>query len=480
MGGLPFLAYNKITNRVMGECIFRAIIHVLTSHGNIYMTKDVFMHQYRTCFGCPEFNGQSLSYDHGLMEAKIIKKFVELATVHGKNWYRLKPAYIQKYTTLPVGPSSYFSEENLDELPPISPLDPIVVKQMVRDANHDFINLAMRFVALCPSDFDTGLPFEDMRRFLPVFYMELHPQPTLPAGVPANFERMDVNTFNGLLVSAAVETGMEQKDARRRLERNSKIVLTALEAERQQALEAYWGVMEPLVRTTAPSLLPPPPPPPPLPQNSTPPPSPPPPPGSDHPMLPRPMSPVTISDDEGDAMDLEEPGPLTSSGNGPYGHDVQSVSSGSEPSSPKSREMATPSDVASQMTSRSAPRVRARKVTQERFAPYHAATNRDLAARDRALALEPRMDALSDSLPVPLLPSLETLSLKPLKQRRAVILSGPRLPRTEGGHPVPALAPGLPQSRTEILKRRREALDKIVEFTWRLPMKIAGPAERLS
>ena len=197
-------------------------------------------------------------------------------------------------------------------------------------------------------------------------------------------------------------------------------------------------------------------------------------------LVARPMSPVTISDDEGDAMDLEEPSSPTSLGNNAYRHDVQSVSSGSEPPSPRSSEMLISGNAEGPRTSRPAPTVRARKVTQERFAPYHAATTRNQAVRGRALALEPRMDALSGSLPVPLLPSLETLSLKPLKQRRAVILSGPRLPRTESGNPVPALTPGLPQSRTEILKRRREALDKILEYTWRLPMKMAGPAERWS
>ncbi|KAF9956146.1 hypothetical protein BGZ72_002971 [Mortierella alpina] len=473
MGGFPFLAYSKITNRVMGECIFRAILHVLSSFGNCFVTKDVFMHQYRTCFGCPEFNGQILSYDGGLLDAKIIKKFVESSTIGGKNWYRLKPSFIQKYTALPAGPSRCISEEDLDEMVPSSPLDPAVVKQMVKDASHDFINMAMRFVALCPSDFDAGLPFQDMRRFLPVFYMELHPQPAIPADAPAKFEKMDADTFNRYLVTAAVETGMEQKNARKKLEKNSKVVLTALEAERQTELEAYWGPMESPTPTKAPLLIPPPPPPP---QNSALP-SPPPPSDGDHPMLvARPMSPVTISDDEDDAMDLEEPSPPTSLGNNAYRHDVQSVSSGSEPPSPRSSEMLISGNAEGPRTSRPTPTARTRKVTQERFAPYHAATTRNQAVKDRA----PRMDALSGSLPVPLLPSLETLSLKPLKQRRAVILSGPRLPRTESGNPVPALAPGLPQSRTEILKRRREALDKILEYTWRLPMKMAGPAERWS
>ncbi|KAF9570450.1 hypothetical protein EC968_001786 [Mortierella alpina] len=483
MGGLPFLAYNKITYKVMGECIFRAIIHVLASHGNVYMTKDAFMHQYRTCFGCPELNGYPLFYDQGLLNAKIIKKYLENITVKKTNWYRLKPAFLLKYTTLPpADPNRVFSAENLDELPPSLPLDPTVIKQMVRDASHDFINMAMRFVAFCPSDFDAGLPFQDMRRYLPVFYMELHPQPGLPAGLPLDFERVDEKTFNGYLVSAAVDTGMTQRAARKKLERFSQVVLTALETERQTELEAYWGPMAPAVPTTTPSLIPPPPASPP-PQDAVPPPPPPPPPSSqDHAMIPRPMSPVTISDDEGDAMDLEEPSPLTSSGNGIHRHDVQSVSSGSEPSSPRSEETEVPTanGVVGRRASRSAPTGRARKVIQERFAPYQAATSRNLAVRDRASALEPRIDALGGLLPVPLLPSLETLSMKPLRPRRAVILSGPRLPRTEDGNPVPALTPGLPQSRTEILKRRREALDKIVEYAWRLPMKIAAPAERLS
>ncbi|KAF9958557.1 hypothetical protein BGZ70_009148 [Mortierella alpina] len=467
MGGHPFLAYNKISNKVMGECIFRAIIHVFTSHGNIYMNKAVFMHQYRTCFGCPEFNGQLLACDAGLLDSKIIKKFLDMVTLRGTNWYRLKPAYIQKYTALPASASDYFSEERLDELPLYSPLDPTVVKQMVRDVHIDFMNIAMRFAKFCPSDFDAGLPFQDMRRFLPVFYMELHPEPALPAGVPANIEWLNPNTFNAYLVSAAVDAGMGQKSARRKLDKPSKVVLKALEDERQAELVEYWGPMEPAVNTAAPSLIPPPPPTPPPIQDSAP--APPPPPSSlDHPMMQRPMSPVTISDDDGDAMDLEEPSPRTSSGDGTYRHDVQCLSSGSEPSSPVSREIPT---------SGSAPRVKTRKVTQERFAPYHGASGRNRAS---ASELEPRMDASSGSLPVPLLPSLETLNLKPLRQRRAVILSGPRLPRTERGNPVPALTPGLPQSRTEILKRRREALDKILEYTWRLPMKIAQPAERLS
>ncbi|KAG9325476.1 hypothetical protein KVV02_007507 [Mortierella alpina] len=490
MGGYPFLLYNKVSNKVMGECILRAIIHVLTSHGNIFMTREVFMHQYRTCFGCPAFNGRHLSYDDGLLDAKMVRKFVDLATIRNRNWYRFNPAYIQKYTTLPADTSAFVSEENLDAMPPSSPLDPTVVKQMVRDAESSLINLALRYPAFCPSDFDAGLPFQDMRRFLPIFYMELHPQPALPDRLPATLERMDLDTFNSLLVSAILDskhipqteyipkTARTAKTARRRLERNSQAVLDVLEADRQIELEAYWGPVEPLVPKTAPRLIPPPPPSPP-PQDSAPPP-PPPPSSLDHPMMPRPMSPVAISDDEVDAMDLEEPSPLTA-GNDTFRHDVQSVSSGSEPTSPVSRAMPTPGDVVSQKVSRSAPRVSARRLRQERFVPYQAATSRNLTVRNRAPALEPRMDdALSGPLPVPLLPSLEMLSLEPLRQRRAVILSGPRLPRTEGGNPVPALAPGLPQSRTEILKRRREALDKILEYAWRLPMKIAGPAERLS
>ncbi|KAG0207697.1 hypothetical protein BGX28_001093 [Mortierella sp. GBA30] len=555
MEGHPFLTYNKISNRVLGELIYRAILHVL-SRNFAFMTKPLIMYLYRTLFGCPELNNKVLEYDAGLFESKIVRKFVESESVQGEMYYRLKPSFVQNYTPLPPLMSAYFGQDNMHALPPSTPLDRRIVKQMVKDYSNDFLNLATSFWVMCPSDLDYIVPLQDFRRYLPVFYMELHPHPMLPERLPKKFMRLHAPLFNELLVTAATATGMDQKAARRKLEVHSVVVLRVLEEERQRDLELYWGSTEatsdgasgavvavthstPNVTKAQTPLMPPvrpvppppplaavfnpgmppapsspvhtgvsvcvPPPPPPLELNHvTPPPPPPtelnqvalspppptlPPSVSDRPAPPTRMSPQSLSDEDDD-MDLDEQGPSGARSSG-----AQSTTSDSGPSSPGSNNAPQNQDVDKEKKIQVNRLCRQRKRReQERYAPYPTMGNKENGGvsssggvSQKGKASGGTMDFIPPSgeftLPRPLLPSLESLNLKPLKPRVAAILNGPRRSTMEATERTATNSTTNIQQRqlmgrTEILNRRRQALDRIIEYTWRLPMKLAKPVER--
>ncbi|KAF9182804.1 hypothetical protein BGZ50_004687 [Haplosporangium sp. Z 11] len=188
--GKSIKAEIRDTRKAAGECIIRGTVYIF-SREYAFMTRPLFMHLYRTLFGCPGLQGTDLSNDCGFLENKMIKTIVEVQVTDNVRYYRLKPTYFEELAkgtvSVPVKPQSqYFALDDKNNLPPITPLNPTLMSRLVQEFDLKFISVAMLFPDLWPSILDERVPaaLQSYRRLLPMFYPELHPSVSHP-GPPA-------------------------------------------------------------------------------------------------------------------------------------------------------------------------------------------------------------------------------------------------------------------------------------------------------
>ncbi|KAF9081628.1 hypothetical protein BGX27_004830, partial [Mortierella sp. AM989] len=89
----PIVINNVQLDRIAGECILRAIIHIL-GFSFVYMANNDFTRSYLTLFGCPKINPQADSFSSELLERRMFSNLLENKTVDGVKVYRLRHSYI--------------------------------------------------------------------------------------------------------------------------------------------------------------------------------------------------------------------------------------------------------------------------------------------------------------------------------------------------------------------------------------------------
>ncbi|KAG0256323.1 hypothetical protein BG011_004628 [Mortierella polycephala] len=188
--GKSIKAEIRDTRKAAGECIVRGAVYIF-SREYAFMTRPLFMHLYRTLFGCPGLQGTDLSNDCGFLENKMIKTIVEVQVTDNVRYYRLKPTYFEELAqgavSVPVKPQSkYFALDDKYNLPPVTPLNPTLMSRLAQEFDVKYISVAMLFPDLWPSVLDERVPIalQYYRRLLPMFYPELHPNVSHP-GPPA-------------------------------------------------------------------------------------------------------------------------------------------------------------------------------------------------------------------------------------------------------------------------------------------------------
>ncbi|KAI8353544.1 hypothetical protein B0O80DRAFT_452485 [Mortierella sp. GBAus27b] len=231
----PIVNDNKISNRAMGECIIRAAVHVL-SRDFAYMTKDLFFNVYRHEFGN---SGADQQHEQAFLSWKALKDIIQGTTTLNDNYYRLNPAYFQDIAVkLGLPPPSvkhddlFCSMSNRVALPPIRPLDPRIVANVITQLESRLINIGSRYEGLLPSRFIHG-PLYDFRHYLTVWHpvrmpkLSDHfvPTPSASGSSPSQ-------TFSQL-IQKAKGSGVQAKNARKALTNHSAKVLAVIEKERQ-------------------------------------------------------------------------------------------------------------------------------------------------------------------------------------------------------------------------------------------------------
>ncbi|KAF9204224.1 hypothetical protein BGZ49_005566 [Haplosporangium sp. Z 27] len=251
----PIVTGNKILRKAAGELILRATVFIL-SRGYAYMSKNLLLQLYRESFGCPRLNNNSSSHtflDHKILGPIIevqlvnnIKYYRLIPTYFEKGGIPDIP--------LPVAYTKpmYYDVDNKAGLPPFHAVSKQSISSLIKDFDTRFINIATSFPDLCPSQLIPDLL--EFHRYLPLWYPELHPSAVVPrdlisvpksSQIPDNLLNFQGDTLPypmfGQLLEKGKGTGMPAKRARILLMRYSVRVLQPLEDERLRRRKELLG-----------------------------------------------------------------------------------------------------------------------------------------------------------------------------------------------------------------------------------------------
>ncbi|KAF9432028.1 hypothetical protein BGZ76_011392 [Entomortierella beljakovae] len=250
-GSTPVISGNKISRRSAGECIVRATFLILNRNSS-FMSKDLFMQCYRQSFGCLDLDGKPYSHDCGFLDSKLISSLIEVRPLNGIKYYRITPGYFHQPTDAQTTPltslpkPTYYSGHNASDLPPVQPIEPRILSKLLSDFDTRFITIATTFPHLCPSHIREASPLSEFASYLPIWYPDLNPSaPKLaklleesklnPISVAtlSNLSVIDVSQENfGQILEFGKGTGMASKKARNLLSKHSIRSLGPQEAER--------------------------------------------------------------------------------------------------------------------------------------------------------------------------------------------------------------------------------------------------------
>lgn len=237
VNGIPVVSDNKTSNKAQGESILRATVHVL-SRDFTWMSKELFLMLYQQLFGSPRPGDMDKLEVQSFLGSKTTTDFIQVMVKDNTKWYRLNPAYFENITTLLSLPplmtmdNLFFSMSNRMGLPPIRPMDPRIVANMVTQLEPKLISIGWRYDALCPSRILDSEPLYDLRRYLTVWHPISPPNLSGHTIQAANSTTQDF----GELLQKARGCGMEAKNARKYLSSHSSKMLDPIERERQEEI----------------------------------------------------------------------------------------------------------------------------------------------------------------------------------------------------------------------------------------------------
>ncbi|KAF9360085.1 hypothetical protein BGX34_007965 [Mortierella sp. NVP85] len=234
INGIPVVSDNKISNKAQGESIIRATVHIL-SRDFTYMNKELFLVLYQQLFGSPKPCDIDKIEVQSFLGSKTTTDFIQVIVRDNTKWYRLNPVYFERIAVLYSIPplmkmdDLFFSMSNRVGLPPIRPMDPRVIANMILQLEPKLISIGWRYEALCPSRILESEPLYDLRRYLTVWHPTSRPN---LFGHAIQGPNATVRDFSDMLKKAR-GCGMEAKSARKYLSSHSSRVLESVEKERQ-------------------------------------------------------------------------------------------------------------------------------------------------------------------------------------------------------------------------------------------------------
>ncbi|KAI8599175.1 hypothetical protein EDD21DRAFT_380520 [Dissophora ornata] len=240
--GFPIKTDCKISRKAAGECILRAVVHVLSREFN-YITKDTFVQAYRALFGCP---GMRTFQDAGILDSKVLSNIIETSIHKSTRFYRLNPAYFQRISSEQLGvhlpeKKMLFPKYAREAVPRIQQMPLRVIMQMTADVDVRLISIGENYGILCPTELNNNVPFHDLRRYLCLWHPASKWTPNHAAHIPDKDmwwscdENIRIDQY-AVWYTKALESGMEGKRARNAIERHANRILQPSEDERQKEL----------------------------------------------------------------------------------------------------------------------------------------------------------------------------------------------------------------------------------------------------
>ncbi|KAF9131552.1 hypothetical protein BGW39_001663 [Mortierella sp. 14UC] len=172
----------KLTNvvkKAAGECIVRAFLYIM-GRNFAFMSQGLFLALYREAFGCP--NLADTHTKDSMLDAKLFKTMIETRIDLGppaRKFYRLSPVFfhvLEGRTNEQANiPPSRTKEPVFDvadrlKLPPITPLPPVMVRYLLDGWDLKLHNVSVMHYAFTPARWPTIAPLNDLQPFLAYWY----------------------------------------------------------------------------------------------------------------------------------------------------------------------------------------------------------------------------------------------------------------------------------------------------------------------
>ncbi|KAF9930424.1 hypothetical protein FBU30_000475 [Linnemannia zychae] len=171
----------NIIRRAAGECIIRAFLHIM-SRNFAYISYDLFLALYAEAFECPNLTDE-LKHD-SMLNGKPFKSIIEVKCGGSPplKYYRLNPRYflelgnrvneeVQYLKQEPDSHEIYYDLTNRDELPAITPLPPSVVRQLLNNWELKLLNITAHYYAFIPASWSAVASLNDLLPFISYWYM---------------------------------------------------------------------------------------------------------------------------------------------------------------------------------------------------------------------------------------------------------------------------------------------------------------------
>lgn len=169
---------SNIVKKAAGECIVRAFIYIMGRNFS-FMSLDLFLNLYREAFGCPNLTEAHMR--DSMLEAKLFKTMIETKVENGspqRKFYRLSPIFFRvlegrtdSFADIPAARKEVMHDlANKADLPPVAPIPPAMVKYLLEGWDLKLHNVAVTHYAYTPARWPTVAPLNDLQPFLAYWY----------------------------------------------------------------------------------------------------------------------------------------------------------------------------------------------------------------------------------------------------------------------------------------------------------------------
>ncbi|KAF9546558.1 hypothetical protein EC957_009635 [Mortierella hygrophila] len=172
----------KLCNTVRkaaGECILRAFIYIMSRNFS-FMSLDLFLNLYCKAFGCPTLTEPHMH--DSMLEAKLFKPMIETKIENGyphRKFYRLNPLFFRVLEDRTNSTANIPAEckevvmydlANKANLPPVAPIPSDMVTYLLNCWDLKIYNIALTHLAYTPARWPTVAPLNDLQPFLAYWY----------------------------------------------------------------------------------------------------------------------------------------------------------------------------------------------------------------------------------------------------------------------------------------------------------------------
>jgi hypothetical protein len=169
---------SNIVKKAAGECIVRAFLYIM-GRSFSFMSLDLFLNLYREAFGCPKLTEAHIR--DSMLEAKLFKTMIETKVENGspqRKYYRLSTIFFRVLESrtnssaeIPTARKDVMYDlANKANLPPITPIPQAMVKYLLDGWDLKLHNIAVQHYAYTPARWPTVAPLNDLQPFLAYWY----------------------------------------------------------------------------------------------------------------------------------------------------------------------------------------------------------------------------------------------------------------------------------------------------------------------